>query len=133
MSVESGTRMIAASADVVRTVLLRPLDLPTWNPAFVEVTGPAEARVGQAYGLKAIRGLRGTFSYTGIGETRVDMAWDVPGMRERCSWTLRPTTGGGVEVTHELSRSGPLAIVLRSAFAGLAQLRLDRLEQLVSA
>lgn len=60
------------------------------------------------------------------------MAWEVPGMQEHCVWTLDPEPGG-IRVTHEVSRSGPLAVVLHSALAGLPALRLDRLDQVARA
>jgi hypothetical protein len=88
--------------------------------------------VGEVYHLTALRGIRGTFSYTAIGADRIEVAWEVPGMRERCVWTMLPQPGG-VRVGHEVGRSGPLAMVLRAAFAELAELRLDRLEQVAAA
>ena len=126
------SRLITAPAAVVRDILLRPLDLPSWNPAFLEIEGSPVAQTGQAYRLTALRGLRGTFRYDAIEADRIVMVWDVPGLHERCVWTVEPVDDG-VRVGHEVERTGPLSILLRPALAGLADLRLDRLQQVAGS
>lgn len=54
------------------------------------------------------------------------MAWRVTGFAEVGSWTMT-TAGTGTSVHHEFIHSGPLASLLRRAYHGVADLRLDRL------
>lgn len=130
MTADTGMRLIPADIERIRDVLLDPLELPAWNPAFLDLRGPRDAVEDQEYALTALRGLRGTFAYTHIGPTTIAMTWQVPGMRERCTWTLLAEPAGTV-VTHELSRTGPVAAMLRHALSGLSDLRLERLAQRV--
>ena len=44
-----GSRTIAAPAELVRGILLRPLALPEWNPAFLAIGGSADAAIGHAH------------------------------------------------------------------------------------
>ncbi|KQP01177.1 SRPBCC family protein [Leifsonia sp. Leaf264] len=132
MTAAIGERLLSAPLERVREVLLDPLALPHWNPAFVSVQGARAAIVGESYTLATIQGLRGTFGYTAIEPTSIGMTWSVPGMQETCSWTLQATDAGTL-VTHEVNRSGPLAVALRGALSGLPGLRLDRLDQTVGA
>jgi hypothetical protein len=127
---DSGSRLIPVPVQVVGSILLRPVELPSWNPAFVNIEGPAVPRSGEMYQLTALQGLRGTFHYPAISEGLVEMTWAVPGLRETCSWTLRPERSDMVEVSHEVHRTGALAVVLRAAMTGLADLRLNRLDEL---
>lgn len=124
MSVAS--RNVAASAELVLGILLRPLALPQWNPAFLAISGPAYPATSHAYSLTVVGGIRGEFRYLGIRPDRVEMEWNVPGMFERCSWVLEPAHDG-TRVRHELQRTGPLAIVFRRQAEVLPRLRLDRL------
>ena len=103
--------------------------LSKWNPAFLAIEGPVVPRVDGMYQLTAVRGLRGTFHYPAIGENVIEMSWAVPGLREECSWTLYARANDMVEVSHEVHRTGPLAVALRGALSGLADLRLDRLDE----
>jgi uncharacterized protein YndB with AHSA1/START domain len=130
VTVERATRVVRVDAARVRELLSRPLELPDWNPAFTRLTGPSAAVQDHAYELVARGGLRGTFAYTAILEHRVDMRWEVPGMRETATWTLEPVLGG-TRVTHEFTQAGPLAVALRRAMRGVATLRLDRLADVV--
>jgi hypothetical protein len=130
MTGDRGSRLIPASITVVRDILLRPVELPSWNPAFLAIEGPVIPRAGRIYKLTALHGLRGTFQYSAISETVIEMTWVVPGLREECSWTLHPRANDVVEVSHEVHRSGLLAVALRTALSGLAVLRLDRLDGL---
>lgn len=127
-----GARVLAAAPGVVGGLLLRPLALPEWNPAFTAIGGSATATVGERHPLSATGGLRGEFRYTEISPTRIGMAWEVPGMRETCTWTLEAVPGG-TRVTHDVERHGPLAFALRGALARLPGLRLDRLGAAVTA
>ena len=123
-----GSRTIAAPAELIRSILLRPLDLPEWNPAFLAIGGSADAAIGHVHSLTVIGGVCGEFRYTAIEPTRVNMEWDVPGMLERCSWVLEPECGG-TRVSHEVLRTGLFAIVLRRQALTLPRLRLDRLAE----
>ena len=126
-----GSRTIAAPAELVRSILLRPLALPEWNPAFLAIGGSDDATIGHAHPLTVTGGLRGEFRYIAIEPDRVDMEWNVPGMLERCSWMLQPERGG-TRVSHEVQRTGPLAIVFRSQTETLPGLRLDRLSDVAT-
>lgn len=127
----AGSRTIAAPAEFVRGILLRPLALPSWNPAFLAIGGGADAAIGHPHSLTVTGGLRGEFRYIAIEPDRVDMEWNVPGMLERCSWVLEPDHGG-TRVSHEVQRTGPLAIVFRSQTETLPRLRLDRLSDVAT-
>jgi uncharacterized protein YndB with AHSA1/START domain len=130
--VSIGSRIIAAPAELVRGILLRPLALPEWNPAFLAIAGSADAAIGHVHSLTVAGGLRGEFRYTAIEPDRVDMMWNVPGMLERCSWVLEPERRG-TRVSHEVRRTGPLAIVLRSQTQTLPRLRLNRLSDVATS
>lgn len=129
-STATGTRTVPATRAQVLALLLDPQRLPDWNPAFLSMSGPRQAALGQDYELRTLPNLRGTFRYTLIAQDRVHMEWTVPGMSERCEWTLHET-GAGTRVDHAVTRSGPLAAVLRHALATLPGLRLDRLAETV--
>ncbi|RZS64361.1 hypothetical protein EV187_2746 [Agromyces ramosus] len=126
-----GSRTIAAPAEPIRGILLRPLALPEWNPAFLAIGGSADAAIGHIHSLTVTGGLRGEFRYTAIEPTHVDMEWNVPGMLEHCSWVLEPERRG-TRVSHEVQRTGPLAIVFRSQTEALPRLRLDRLSDVAT-
>lgn len=126
MNTDTSTRLIDAEPAMVRAILLQPLRLPEWNPAFVELRGPHDAEENRSYELTGIRGLRGTFRYSSIRPDFIQMDWTVPGMHETSAWELVPN-GRGTTVIHTVGRSGPLALLLAHALSGLAQLRLERL------
>ena len=130
MTVERASLVVRTDAARVRELLSRPLDLPDWNPAFTHLSGPATAAENQPYELLARGGLHGTFRYTAILEHRIDMRWEVPGLREIGTWMLEPVPGG-ILVTHEFAQAGPLAVALRRAMRGVATLRLERLADVV--
>ncbi|MEW2570692.1 SRPBCC family protein [Streptomyces sp. NPDC047070] len=118
--------LIPAPVGIVRQILLEPTALAEWNPAFLSVKGPSEALTGRRYPLVARGALRGHWEYVSIGETLVEGRWEVPGLAETNSWSLLPH-GEGTHVTHSFTHRGGLAALLRPAFAGVADLRLDRL------
>lgn len=122
---EHAERLLSASPHEIRAVLLDPLRLPDWNPAFATISGPAEAGIGRDYRITA-RGLPGEFSYTAIEPLTVGWTWRVPGFVEVGTWTMT-ANGSSTSVRHEFVHSGPLATVLRRAYRGVADLRLDRL------
>lgn len=122
------TIFVDASADVVRRILLTPLDLPRWNPAFLSIDGPAQPRVGEAYRITVRPGLPGTFCYDGISPERLDARWRVLGSEEHGSWLLTPL-GRGVQVRHEFTHRGLLASLMRRAFAAVAEHRVQRLKE----
>ncbi len=117
--------LIRAPRPAVRAILLEPLSLPEWNPAFQAIRGSATAMVGRDYPIVA-RGLRGRFAYTDITDTRIGMAWRVPGFAESATWDLT-SVDGGTAVGHEFRHTGPLAVLLSPAYQGVAELRLQRL------
>lgn len=131
MNTDVSIRLIDAEPTTVRAILLEPLRLPEWNPAFVELRGPETAEENIGYGLTGIRGLRGTFQYSSIRPDFIQMDWTVPGMRETSAWQLAPS-GRGTTVTHTVGRSGSLALLLAHTLSGLAQLRLERLAHVAS-
>lgn len=122
---EQAERLFAASPHQVRAVLLDPLALPEWNPAFSTVSGPREADTRHEYRITA-RGLPGSLAYEAIEPRTIRMAWQVTGFVEVGTWTMT-TTGAGTSVHHKFVHSGPLARFLRRAYRGVADLRLDRL------
>ncbi|WUH93553.1 SRPBCC family protein [Streptomyces sp. NBC_00433] len=128
-STATGTRTVPATPDQVRALLLDPLKLPAWNPAFLSVAGPRTAAAGQDYDLRTLPNLHGALRYTEITRDRIRMEWTVPGMREQCEWVLHDAGGAGTRVDHAVTRSGPFAAVLRHALADLPGLRLDRLAE----
>jgi hypothetical protein len=105
-------------------VLLDPLALPLWNEAFLSVDGPKTPEVGLRYKLRVRPGLNGWLEYTAIAPDRIEMTWQVPGFRERGVWLLEDGL-----VTHSFEHAGPLAAVLRSAYRGIAAVRLERLRE----
>lgn len=126
MTVDRGERLLPLPAATITATLLRPIDLPGWNPLFTRLIGDPVPRVGGRYELMLRFGMRGTFAYTEVGPDRIGMTWQVPGLHEDCEWTVRSGAGGTV-VTHRLERSGPLSAALGGAIRGVADLRLDRL------
>jgi hypothetical protein len=54
MKTAISSRVILAPLNTIRNILLRPLELPTWNPAFLELAGPDEAQAGHVYRLSAL-------------------------------------------------------------------------------
>jgi len=107
-------------------VLLDPLALPLWNEAFLSIDGPATPAVGVRYTLRVRPGLSGWLEYTAITPGRIEVSWQVPGFRERGEWLLEDGPEGSM-VTHSFEHGGPLAAVLRSAYRGIAAVRLERL------
>lgn len=127
---EQAQAHIHADAATVRNILLDPLALSRWNPAFLEIGGPASANTGVAHPIIVRPGLRGSFSYSRIEQTIIDMEWSVPGLRETARWSLT-SAGTHTVVTHQFSHSGPLASVMRNSFRGVSTLRLARLAEQV--
>ncbi|MFQ6395274.1 SRPBCC family protein [Nocardia sp. KC 131] len=132
ISQQSAHLVIDARPDQVRAVLLDPLALPTWNPAFLGLTGSPEVAVGETYRITVPMGLSGTFTYTGIEADRIDTRWSVPGFTELGSWHVRPY-GARTEVVHNFGHRGALAAILVPAYRNIAELRLDRLRAQVAA
>jgi len=126
MSTTASHILIPAPVRTVRQILLEPTALAEWNPAFLSVGGPPDALVGRRHPLVARGGLRGHWEYRTIGEDLIVGAWEVPGLAETNSWSVLPH-GEGTHVTHSFTHRGSLAALLRPAFAGVADLRLDRL------
>lgn len=131
MSTQHAALILPAAPTDVRRLLLEPLALPAWNPAFQSVEGPPQPAPGHRYAIRVRPGLTGSLEYTRIGPDRIDIAWHVPGFRETGSWTLEPE--GALTLAHHwFEHTGPLASALRHAFQGVASLRLQRLaEQLL--
>ena len=128
MNEQSAKRYVHASPERVRTILLRPLSYPDWNPAFLSMRGPAPVIVGQAYEIRTRGGLAGTFTYTKIEDDLIEATWQVPGLRETGTWHMQATSTGTI-VVHEFSQQGVLARALSAAFRGVAELRVGRLAE----
>ncbi len=126
MTAQEAELVVPAPVADVRRVLLDPLALPSWNEAFLAVTGPSDPVVGQAYALRVRPGFTGTLAYDAIEPDRIEISWQVPGFHENGSWTLIPH-GSSTVVRHTFTHSGPLAAALRPAYRGVAALRLTRL------
>lgn len=123
---QTASLLIDAPLHQLRAIVLDPLALPDWNPAFIAIDGPPTATLGRDYAITVRPGLSGRLEYSEIGASRIGMTWRVRGLLEVATWTLDQGTGGTL-VTHHFTHSGPLAAVLRRAFRGVAALRLDRL------
>jgi len=132
MNEQRATHLVHAPLEVVRQVLLDPVALADWNPAFLSVGGPAEASTGVDYPITTRGGLRGFFAYLRIKSDRIDTTWRVPGLTETGTWLLEQR-GGDTLVVHAFRQDGPLARLLSRAFDGVAQLRLLRLQERVQA
>lgn len=128
MSIQHADQVMTDNADAVRRVLLDPLALPDWNPAFLSVDGPERATLGTEYRIRVRPGLTGTLTYTSVDADRIDITWQVPAFRETSSWTLRALPAGTL-VGHEFEHAGALAAVLEGAYQGVARLRLQRLDE----
>jgi hypothetical protein len=126
MNDQHATVFVPAAPALVRAILLQPLRIPDWNPAFVSLTGPEEAAVEVDYPIVVRGGLRGAFQYSAIEDQHIGWTWQVPGLREVGDWRLTPQDRRTL-VYHGFAHGGPLAWVLRSAFEGVVHLRLDRL------
>lgn len=128
MTIQRATRLLRAPLTRIRHALLDPRALPEWNPALRSLRGPSHAVTGTSYPITVKGGLSGTWEYTRIDDRDIDMTWRVPGFLESGTWQL-DRHGDGTIVTHEFRHEGPLARVLREAYRGAAELRLDRLSQ----
>ncbi|WFE28847.1 hypothetical protein O7623_06565 [Solwaraspora sp. WMMD791] len=126
MNEQTASRLIGAAVDQVRGVLLEPLALADWNPAILSITGPTQAQIATRYPIVAKGGLRGTFHYSAIDDLRILTTIKVTGLEEQGWWNLEPR-GDTTLVEHGFSHRGALALLLSSAFQGVAELRLDRL------
>jgi hypothetical protein len=126
VTAQHATSAIRAAPADVRRLLLDPLELPSWNPAFQSIDGPSQPAAGTRYAIRVRPGLAGSLEYTLIGPDRIDIAWHVPGFHETGSWTIEPS-GGGTLAHHRFQHTGPLASALRHAYRGVASLRLQRL------
>jgi hypothetical protein len=126
----SATLLIDAQRQRVREVLLDAPALPSWNSAFLSLTGPAAATLDAEYRITVRPGLRGTFAYEAMDPGLVRMVWRVPGFAETGDWQL-DAEGERTLVRHDFTHSGPLAAMLRQAYEGVAGLRLGRLQQVL--
>jgi hypothetical protein len=131
MTTQHSTMTMTASADELRRVLLTPLELADWNPAFTAISGPATPEVGTPYKIRVRPGFDGTLMYSAITPDRIDIDWQIPGLREKGTWTLT-AAGAATMVEHGFTQSGPLSVALRNAFRGVADLRLQRLAERVA-
>lgn len=130
MSTQRDEILVQATAEGVRDVLLRPLEFPQWNAAFVAIAGPEHPAEGQRYDLTIRNGLTGSLTFVRIEPQRVALQWSTVGFRETAQWSLEPA-GRGVRVVHEFSHAGALATLLRPAFRTVARQRNERLAQRV--
>src|SRR5262245_33531650 len=89
MTTQRNETLIRAPLEHVREILLRPLEMPEWNPAFSNVTGPASASVGDTYDLTIRNGLNGSLSYQQIDDERIALHWETVGFREWATWSLQ--------------------------------------------
>jgi hypothetical protein len=115
---------IRGSIEQIRGVLLDAEKLPSWNPAFLSI-GPAGP--DGAYPIRVRPGLRGVFRYLRTDRLRLESSWRVRGLSETNYWSVQPD-GDQTLVEHGFAQHGPIATILRGAFATAAQLRVDRLK-----
>jgi len=123
--------LVHAQPPRVRAALLDPTSLPDWNPAFLTISGSTSAAIGERYPITVRPGISGTFAYTEISDRRIGTAWSAPGFHEDATWELQPHESGTL-VSHWFEQTGPLAMLLRRAYRGVAELRLGRLADRVS-
>jgi hypothetical protein len=129
---QQAERLIPATTQALRTVLLDPAALPDWNPALRSVAAGHHAETGVRHRVTALAGLSGHLEYLEIGERRITVHLKVQGMREDGWWLLTPQ-GSGTRVEHGFAHGGPLARLLSGPYRGVAQLRLQRLDERVRA
>jgi hypothetical protein len=123
---QTAEAVLAHTPAQVRHILLDPLALAQWNPAFTSIAGPPTALTGHRYPITARPGLRGVFTYRAIEPELITTAWQVPGFSEEGTWLIQPVRGGTL-VRHSFTHAGPLASILSRAYRGVARLRLERL------
>ncbi len=128
MTTQRSEILIRAPLELVREILLRPLQFPEWNAAFTALAGPRNPAEGDRYALTIRNGLSGTFSYEHIDAQRIVVHWSTVGFREAATWSLEPN-GDATRVVHEFDHGGGLALLLRQAFRTVAQQRNERLKQ----
>jgi hypothetical protein len=137
MTDQQQSTLIQADASDIQQVLLEVDQLADWNPAFLSIDGAATASVGEQYPIRVRGGLRGHFQYDLIRPDRIESSWQVPGFLETNHWELGADADADADdstvVSHGLTQTGPVAALLRSVNAGVAQLRLDRLKARVEA
>ena len=126
MSTQRSEILIRAPLERIRQILLTPLELPEWNPAFTALAGPTNPSEGQRYDLTIRNGLKGSLQYEHIDARRVVVRWSTVGFRESATWSLEPN-GEMTRVVHEFDQEGGLALLLRRAFRTVAQQRNERL------
>src|SRR5262245_38661353 len=117
---------VAAPIAMVRHVLLSPLELPNWNPAFRRLTGPQNPTLGDRYQLSVRSRLTGHVWYAASGATHIETRWKVPGLAEDASWDLNAHDRTTM-VTHRFQHTGQLTPLLERAFSGVGDRRLGRL------
>jgi len=59
MRAQHATSAIPATPADVRRLLLDPLALPSWNPAFQSIDGPTRPAAGTRYAIRVRPGLTG--------------------------------------------------------------------------
>lgn len=127
-ALQQASLLVNASPQRLREVLLDPLSMPEWNPAFKSVTGPSRVTLDEVYRLTIRTGLTGRLAYPVIGPDLIRMVWQVPGFTETGAWHLRQQRERTL-VQHDFIHAGPLAAALSRAYRGVAELRVERLEQ----
>jgi hypothetical protein len=74
MNTQHADLVLPATPPEVQRVLLDPLALPAWNPAFQSVQGPQQPAPGLHYTIKVRPGLTGSLEYTSISTDRIEIA-----------------------------------------------------------
>ena len=125
------TISIPASLADVRACLLDADALPRWNPAFTAIQRSATSPDTYAVTVRGI--VKGTFRYDLVQPERLEGSWSFPGFHEANQWLLNENSDGTTTVTHSFQNSGPVATLLGSAFATVAEQRLTRLAHEVAS
>jgi uncharacterized protein YndB with AHSA1/START domain len=122
---------IPAGLADVRACLLDADALPRWNPAFTAIERSATSPESYVVTVRGI--VKGTFRYDLVEPKRLEGSWSFPGFHESNQWVLAESGDGTTTVTHSFQNSGPVATLLGSAFATVAEQRLTRLSREVSS
>ncbi|TFD63208.1 hypothetical protein E3T39_00410 [Cryobacterium suzukii] len=126
----TGSRMIKAASTTIANILADIRRLPEWNPAILSVTtDDSTAVVEKKYSVRAKLPGSTTIAYDAV--SRDQIIWRLDGFHahETGTWKLVPVNDQMTEVTHAITHSGAVFLVLAGAFQSVPGLRLDRLQR----
>jgi len=132
MRYEPAFTIVAANADIVRSILLDARSVTAWNESIASISGPPDATTDASYDVIVQTGVRGHFHFRCVEPERLEFRWEVPDLRECGRWDLE-AMGQTTRVTHIVWRHGALAISLDCARRELPHQRVARLAREVGS